>query len=102
VFHVDLDGIGPHFHLVVSNNLRNAHFHNVLTAIITTTPPRSDRRSYVALAQGRDPFEGWVNCDDVGPVFTDGLGSAKGALSVPTMRLVDDGLAFALGLERST
>ncbi len=100
VFHVDLKGTGPHYHLVVSSNRRNAHLHDVITVMITTTPPRSPRPSYVPLAKGLDPFEGWANCDDLGPVYSDKLGPVKGALSVPTMRLVDIGLATALSLLR--
>lgn len=100
VFHVDLEETGRRFHLVVSNNRRNAHLHNVLTVMITTTPPRSPRPSYVPLTMGLDPFEGWANCDRIGPVQTDELGPVKGALSVPTMRLVDIGLATALSLSR--
>jgi mRNA interferase MazF len=100
VFHVDLEETGRHYHLVVSNNRRNAHFDNVLTVMITTTPPRSLRPSYVPLAKGLDPFEGWANCDDIGPMYLDELGPVKGALSVPTMRLVDIGLAAALSLSR--
>lgn len=100
VFHADIDGIGPHYWLVVSNNVRNAHLRSILTAMITTTPPRAPRPSCVPLAKGRDYFEGWVLCDDVGPLRKDTLGPVKGSLSPPTMRLVDIGLAFALSLPR--
>lgn len=100
VFHVDLEGTGRHYHLVVSNNRRNAHLHDVLTVMITTTPPRSPRASYVPLTKGLDPFEGWANCDDLGPVFSADLGPVQGALSAPTMRLVEIGLAVALSLPR--
>jgi mRNA interferase MazF len=100
VFHVDVEGVGPHYWLVISNNQRNAHLHDVLVALLTTTPPRSPRASSVALASGQDPVEGWVNCDDIGPLFRDRLGPVKGALSPGTMRRVDVGLAFALGLPR--
>jgi mRNA interferase MazF len=100
VFHVDLEGTGPHYWLVVSNNQRNAHLDDVLSVMITTTPPRSPRVSYVPLTQGHDPFEGWVKCDDIGPLFRDELGPVRGSLSPGTMRLVDVGLAFALSLPR--
>ncbi len=100
VFHLDLPQAGPHFWLVVSNNRRNEHMGDVLGAIITTTPPRSPRPSYVPLVPGRDPFEGWVNCDDLGPAYKLQLGTVKGGLSRPTMRLVDIGLAYALSLPR--
>ena len=100
VFHVDLDGIGPHYWLVVSNNQRNAHLDDVLVVMITTTPPRSPRISYVPLTTGQDRFEGWVKCDDIGPLFTDELGPVKGSLSPSAMRLVEPGLGFALNLPR--
>jgi mRNA-degrading endonuclease toxin of MazEF toxin-antitoxin module len=76
VFQADVEGIGPHFWLVVSNNSRNAHLLDVLTAMITSTPPRTPRRIYVP------------------------LGLRKGGVSRPTMRLVDIGLAYALSLPR--
>jgi mRNA-degrading endonuclease toxin of MazEF toxin-antitoxin module len=100
VFHVDVEGIGPHYWLVVSNNQRNAHLQDVLVVLLTTTPPRSPRPGYVPLVQGQDPFEGWAKCDDIGPLFRDVLGTVKGALSPGTMRRVDAGLAFALNLPR--
>jgi mRNA interferase MazF len=100
IFRVDVEGVGPHYWLVVSNNQRNAHLSDILTVMLTTTPPRSPRASYVPLAKGQDPFEGWVKCDDIGPHYRDELGPVKGALSPKTMRLVDAGLAFALNLPR--
>ena len=99
VFHVDIEGVGPHYWLVVSNNRRNAHLHDVLVVQVTSTPPRSPRASYVPLMKGHDSFEGWVKCDGIGPMNRDRLGQAKGALSPPSMRRVDVGLASALGLE---
>jgi mRNA interferase MazF len=101
VFHADVQGIGPHYWLVISNNERNAHLDDVLTAMLTTTAPRSARISYVPLAKGQDPFDGWVKCDDIGPLFRDRLGPVRGALSPGTMRRVDAGLAFALNLPRA-
>jgi len=101
VYFLDAPRVGPHFRLVVSANPRNAHADDVLATVITSTPPRSPRPSYVPLRTGVDPFEGWVKCDHIGPIDIDQLGSFKGALSGRTMRLVDDGLAFALGLRRS-
>jgi mRNA-degrading endonuclease toxin of MazEF toxin-antitoxin module len=101
VFHVDVQRAGPHYWLVVSNNRRNANLSDVLAVQLTTTAPRSPRLSYVQLAQGRDPFEGWVKCDGIGPVPRDQLGLVRGALSPDTMRRVDAGLAFALNLART-
>jgi mRNA interferase MazF len=100
VFHVDIEGIGPHYYLVVSNNERNVHLGDVLAVMLTTTAPTSRRPSYVQLAKGHDPFEGWVKCDDIGPLYQDELGPVKGALSRGTMRQVKAGLAAALSLPR--
>jgi mRNA-degrading endonuclease toxin of MazEF toxin-antitoxin module len=98
VFHVDEEGIGPHYWLVVSNNQRNAHLRDVLTVMLTTTPPRSPRATCVRLDKGQDSFEGWVNCDDIGAHDRSQLGPVRGALSPATMRQVEAGLAVALGL----
>jgi mRNA-degrading endonuclease toxin of MazEF toxin-antitoxin module len=98
IFHVDEEGIGPHYWLVVSNNQRNAHLRDVLTVMLTTTPPRSPRASYVRLDKRQDSFEGWVNCDGIGAHDRSQLGPVRGALSPATMRHVEAGLAVALGL----
>jgi mRNA-degrading endonuclease toxin of MazEF toxin-antitoxin module len=98
IFHIDEEGAGPHYWLVVSNNQRNAHLRDVLTVMLTSTPPRSPRASYVRLDKGQDSFEGWVNCDDIGAHYRTQLGPVKGALSPATMRRIEAGLASALGL----
>jgi mRNA interferase MazF len=100
VFRVDAEGAGPHYWLIVSNNQRNTHLDDVLSVMLTTTPPRSARPSYVPMTKGQDPFEGWVKCDDIGRLYRDELGPVKGALSPASMRRVDAGLAFALSLPR--
>jgi mRNA interferase MazF len=98
IFHIDEVGAGPDYWLVVSNNQRNAHLRDVLTVLVTTTRPRSPRASRVRLTAGQDSFEGWVDCDDIGPHARAELGPAKGTLSSATMRRVEAGLAAALGL----
>jgi mRNA-degrading endonuclease toxin of MazEF toxin-antitoxin module len=98
IFHIDKEGVGPHYCLVISNNRRNAHLSQVLTVMVTTIRPESPRASSVPLVKGQDSFEGWVNCDDIGPHSQAELGPVRGALSPATMRRVDAGLAFALGL----
>ena len=98
VFHVAVDGIGPHYWLVVSNNQRNAALDDVVVVMLTSTPPKSRRTSYVPLDRLRDGFEGWVKCDDIGPLYKAELGAPKGALSAAIMRAVDAGLAHALAL----
>jgi mRNA-degrading endonuclease toxin of MazEF toxin-antitoxin module len=100
VFRIDVEGGGPLHCLVVSNNQRNFHLGDVLTVMLTATPPASSRASYVPLEMGQDPFEGWVNCDGIVRLHRDLLGPVKGALSPGTMRRVDAGLAFALSLPR--
>jgi mRNA-degrading endonuclease toxin of MazEF toxin-antitoxin module len=85
---------------VVSNNSRNAHLLGGLAVMITTTAPRAPRPSYVPLTNSRDSFEGWLVCDDIGPIRKEALGHVQGSLSPPTMRLVDIGLAAALSLPR--
>lgn len=102
VFHVEIEGIGPHYYLVVSNNERNAHLGDVLAVMLTTTPPPSQRPSFVQLVEGQDPFQGWVKCDDIGPLYLDELGPVKGALSPAAMRRVNTGLAAALSLPGPT
>ena len=99
VFHVGVEGVGAHYWVVVSNNQRNAHLHDVLVVQVTSTPPRSPRAAYVPLAKGHDSVEGWVKCDGIGPLLRDRLGPVRGALSPATMRRVDVGLASALGLQ---
>jgi len=97
VYFVDVPSAGPHYWLVVSNNLRNAAFTNVLTVMLTTTAPRAPRPSYVALDK-RDKFEGWVACDGITVLHKQELNTPKGALSPETMRAIDAGLAYALGI----
>ncbi len=99
IFHVNEVGAGPDYWLVVSNDQRNAHLRDVLTVLVTTTPPSSPRASRVRLNEGQDSFEGWVDCDDIGPHTRAELGPVEGALPPATMRRVDAGLAFALGLQ---
>jgi mRNA interferase MazF len=97
VFQAGVEGAGRHYWVVVSNNQRNARLHDVLVVQVTSTPPRSPRASYVPLAK-EDSVEGWVKCDGIGPLLRDRLGPVRGALSPATMRRVDAGLGYALGL----
>jgi mRNA interferase MazF len=98
IFHIDEAGVGPDYWLVVSNDQRNAHLRDVLTVLVTTTPPSAPRVSRVRLTAGQDSFEGWADCDDIGPHARAELGPVKGALSSATMRRIEAGLAAALGL----
>lgn len=100
VFEVNVEGIGRKLWCVVSNNPRNRHFDDVLVVRLTTTAPKKSRPSIVALDPRADaPFAGRVVCDDLGPLFKDELGPARGALSRATMRRVDHGLTAALGID---
>ena len=98
VFEAEIPEVGRKLWLVVSNNARNSAFHDVLVVRMTTTAPKAPRAAVVALDKQRDGFGGWVVCDDLGPLPRALLGSARGALSPGTMRLVDNGLRAALGI----
>ncbi len=89
--------VGEKYWLVISNNLRNKNFGDVLAVRLTTTrkPPRSTR---VALPRG-EPLSGWVLCDDITTLYDDEAVAVKGGLSPAAMSLVDDGLKAALGLD---
>jgi mRNA interferase MazF len=98
VFEVDIEGIGRKLWLVVSNNPRNRNLGDVLVARLTTTR-KEPRPSIVELERRDSPFTGRVICDDIGPLFKDELGRARGALSRQTMHRVDRGLVAALGID---
>ncbi|GAA1024577.1 endoribonuclease MazF1 [Acrocarpospora pleiomorpha] len=94
VYRADL-GFGPKPWLVVSNNARNNAIDDCLVARITTT--RRDLPSWAALRAG-DPLTGYVNCDDLGPLYRDQIVADLGALSMPTMVDVGRALQRALAL----
>lgn len=95
VFEVELGSIGRKLWLVVSNNQRNRALDDVLTVRLTTSP-KPAIPTVVELTPADGQFVGRVLCDDIGPLFKDELGPAKGALSPATMRRVDLGLRAAL------
>jgi mRNA interferase MazF len=82
--------------VVVSNNNRNRALGSALTARITTSP-KPPLPSVVPLSPA-DPVAGRILCDDLLEVYADEVLDDGGALSRPTMHLVDDGLRHALGL----
>ncbi len=53
--------------------------------------------SWAALRPG-DPLTGYVNCDDLGPLYRDQIVADLGALSMPTMVDVGRALQRALAL----
>lgn len=99
VFEVDVEGIGRKLWVVVSNNARNRNLDDVLVLRMTTTR-KQPRPTIVELDPRADaPFAGRVVCDDLGPLYRDELGPARGALSRATMRRVDRGLTAALDID---
>lgn len=89
----------PKLFLVVSNNLRNRNFAQVLCVRLTTTA-KDPRPSIVELGPA-EGFHGRVMCDDLEPIWEDEVLQVLGALSPTAMRAVDDGLLAALGIKRS-
>lgn len=99
VFQADVSGIGTKLWVVVSPSVRNRNLADVLTVRLTTTL-KKPRPSIVELDPRADaPFVGRVICDDIGPLYKDELGPARGALSRATMARVDQGLVAALGID---
>jgi mRNA interferase MazF len=94
VYRCDI-GYGPKPWLIVSNNPRNRHTADVLAIRLTTTTRRLP--TWVPLSAS-DPLAGYANADNIETLGKDELGDYLGALSVPTMRLINQALALALGL----
>ena len=94
VYRCDI-GYGPKPWLIVSNNPRNRRTADVLAIRVTTTPRRLP--TWVPLS-ANDPLTGYANADNIETLGKDELGDYVGALSIPTMRLVNDALALALAL----
>lgn len=94
VYRCDL-GYGPKPWLVVSNNPRNRHTADVLAIRLTTTVRRLP--TWVPLS-ANDPLTGYANADNIETLGKDELGDYLGALSVPTMRLINQALALSLAL----
>lgn len=92
--HID----GDKYFVVVSNNLRNRRFPQVLGVRLTTTPkPLSP--SNVPLSAD-DPVVGTAVCDDIVELYGDEIRRDLGAVSRRTMARIESGLSFALGFER--
>lgn len=85
------------FFVVVSNNSRNRQLESVLVVRFTTTP-KPALRSVVEIPSSEVLGGGRVVCDDIYDLYEDEVRADIGALSVPTMAAVEDGLRAALGL----
>jgi mRNA interferase MazF len=85
------------YYVVVSNNGRNRSLGTALVARITTSD-KPELESIVGVPFG-EPVSGRVLCDDIEDMWEDDVRSLLGALSPATMRLINEGLAAALGLE---
>jgi mRNA interferase MazF len=86
-------GYGPKPWLIVSNNARNRHTADVLAIRLTTTARRL--ATWVPLSAS-DPLAGYANADSIETLGKDELRDYLGALSVTTMRRVNNALAAAL------
>lgn len=82
--------------VIVSNDLRNAALATVLVVRLTASPKPS-MPTVVDLPTG-EPAIGRVLCDHIAEIPKDGLGRCLGLLSHSVVRLVDRGVAIALGL----
>lgn len=96
VYWFDL-GHGEKPWLVVSNNARNRAVGSALVARMTTStkPPLE---SIVDLDHADAPFVGRVLCDDIETLYDGDAARHGGALSLPTMMRVDQGLRVAFAL----
>lgn len=87
----------PKRFIVVSNNLRNRHFEQVLTVRMTTTTKR-ERPSIVKLTAADAPHGGFIVCDDIVTIWEDEVVDVLTGVSPLTMRRVELGLLAALGI----
>jgi mRNA interferase MazF len=85
------------YYVVVSNNARNRSLGTALVARITSSA-KPDLASIVSVPGG-EPVGGLVLCDDIEDMWPDDVAGILGAFSPSTMRLVNAGLAAALGLD---
>lgn len=96
VFLVDIgQGLKPW--VVVSNNHRNRNLRDVLAARMTTTSRHRDVPTVIALSSADAPLVGYVNCDDIVPLYKDtDLGRPAGALTPATMRKVSEAMRIVI------
>jgi mRNA interferase MazF len=100
VYRIDLGpDVGLKPMLVVSNNARNGQLDSVLAVRITTTPKHA-MGSIVELEREDLPLVGRVLCDRISVIYEDEVKADLGAVSTATMRAVELGLMYALGIQR--
>lgn len=85
------------YYVVVSNNARNQGLGTALVVRITTSN-KPELASIVRIPLG-EPVSGRALCDDIEDMWADDVRSLLGAFSPATMRLINAGLAAALGLD---
>ena len=85
------------YYVVVSNNGRNRSLGTALVTRITTSD-KPELASIVRVPFG-EPVSGRVLCDDIEDMWEDDVRSLLGAFSPATIRLINAGLAAALGLD---
>lgn len=97
IFHLEIGKRGPHYYVVISNNVRNRALPTVLALMVTTTD-KSHIRSAVQLTH-QDSVTGWVVADDIDTLWDDELpATSVGALSPATMTKVNNALKIALAI----
>ena len=94
VYRCDL-GYGLKPWLVVSNNSRNRLLSDVIAIRLTTTA--RELPTWVKLSPA-DPLTGYANADCIEQLGKDELGEYVGALSLASMRSINDALKIALAL----
>ncbi|MFT4164037.1 MAG: type II toxin-antitoxin system PemK/MazF family toxin [Microlunatus sp.] len=97
VVRADVGLAEPKRFLVVSNNLRNRSFEQVLTVRMTTTS-KPERPSIVKLGAADAPHGGFIVCDDIVTVWEDEVIDVLAGVSPLTMHRVELGLLAALGI----
>jgi len=97
VYLAPLDDDQNKYWLCVSNNQRNGLL-GEFVAVRLTSRART-LPTWVPLNFALDSgFTGYVNCDDIGPIYRDQVISDAGVLSSVTMRKVERALMIVLGL----
>ena len=91
------ENVGKKLYLIVSNNQRNQALGSALVVRLTTSP-KPPIPSVVDLPD-TEQFSARIVCDDIEDMYESEVIKNAGALSPAAMRLVDQGLEAALGLD---
>lgn len=98
VYHVDFEDRGPHFYIVVSNDVRNRKLKTVLSVMVTSNEAKRGIPTAVEMAVG-DPVHGFAMADDIIELWEDEVSERpKGAITLETMARLNAALKIALGL----